>query len=452
MGKTPDMGKKQVDLRARVCRVAYILNNDQPVRSTIIGDQPLFYMDYEGALDEECGADCAAEFGFAAIEAGIEDLQRKIGASSVFAPSPEAPGAYDAAADERVMLFGDELRMATLPKGAGEEMLYEDTADLCADMRASRVAAAYLDFAATHEVDVSYSRQVATAHYDRTARVIYVNPDLPRAERMLLVARELRRVWQHRNGALLHPLTFHPDQAILVNRAQVADLAVAMVRMAWEWQLAGTRAPWERIENGAMADLARAFARESFVDFRALNNGAAAASVFEAWFMSERCRYEDRRLIQMMLADYQGYVFDAVASSQQVTAEVMVALGTMPFGKNYLAPYVGTVMGDEIFTAVRDRSNANFLWFIKFERSFREAEQDLQSDGATDGGASATDHSHKNKRIGDTNEEASIITLPRGQGGARGTGSGSDQGAAADGGGALILSFDRDASRARGQS
>ena len=38
-------------------------------------------------------------------------------------------------------------------------------------------------------------------------------------------------------------------------------------------------------------------------------------------------------------------------------------------------------MTDPIFTDVRDRSNANFLWFIKFERSFKETEQELQKGG-----------------------------------------------------------------------
>jgi hypothetical protein len=153
-----------------------------------------------------------------------------------------------------------------------------------------------------------------------------------------------------------------------------------MVRIAWELQLAGEKEPWERIENSSMGDLARAFARESYLDFRTLNNGAASAAVFETWFLSDRCRGEDRKLIQQMLSDYRGYVFDGAQPSQTVTAELIGALGSMPFGKNYLAPYVQTIIGDAVFTEVRDRANANFLWFIKFERSFRETEQELQTD------------------------------------------------------------------------
>ena len=154
----------------------------------------------------------------------------------------------------------------------------------------------------------------------------------------------------------------------------IADLMAGMVRIAWELQLAGEKDVWARIENSPLADLGRAFAREAFLDFRTVNNGIANCAVFEAWFLSDRCQHEDRRLIQQMLADYQGYVFDAEQSSKAVTAELIVALGSMPFGKNYLAPYINTIVSDALFTEVRDRSNANFLWFIKFERSFQEKE------------------------------------------------------------------------------
>ena len=230
----------------------------------------------------------------------------------------------------------------------------------------------------------------------------------------MLAIRELRRVWQHRNGALLNPLIFHPDQAILVNRAQIADLAVIMVRVAWELQLAGEKAPWERLANSSMADLAHAFSRESCLDFRNLNNGNAQSAVFESWFLSERCCKEDKNLVQLMLADYQGYVFDTQQSSQNVTAELVIALGSMPFGKNYLAPHINTILNEAIFTETRDRSNANFLWFIKFERSFRETERELQT--GCDISGHDNDHdfiNNKNKRFGDHEKTSEIIVLSR---------------------------------------
>jgi hypothetical protein len=199
------------------------------------------------------------------------------------------------------------------------------------------------------------------------------------ADQILLAARELRRHWQHRHGALIHPLLFHPDNAIVVNRAQAADLSVAMIRLAWELQLSGNGEAWERLENSSMADLTRSFAREAYLDFRTLNSGQAAAAVFESWFLSERCRLEDKKLIKQMLSDYKGYVFDKEEGQKSITPSLISALGEMPHGKNYLSPHAGTILQDPVFLEVRDRSNANFLWFIKFERSFRETEEALQS-------------------------------------------------------------------------
>jgi hypothetical protein len=228
----------------------------------------------------------------------------------------------------------------------------------------------------------------------------------------LLMMRELRRMWQHKNGALINPLTFHPDQAILIHRAQKADLAVAMVRGAWDLQLSGEKGPWNRLETSALEDLARAMAREAYLDFRTLNNGAAAAAVFEAWFMSERCRLEDRALIQVMLSDYQGYVFENEQASLSITNDLLVALGSQPLGKNYLAPVMNTVLSDPLFTEIRDRSNANFLWFIKFERSFREAEQDLQTHSVSSAPENPSVRFNENNTDGDNAASSTIVPLP----------------------------------------
>jgi hypothetical protein len=256
---------------------------------------------------------------------------------------------------------------------------------------------------------IIFTRQVREAQYDRTSAEIQINPDLSEKNRILLCARELRRVWQHRQGVLVNPVTFHPDHAVLINRVQIADVTVSMIRIAWELYLAGETGAWERLEHSSMSDLARAFARESHVDFRRLNNGMAMSAVFEAWFLSERCQHEDRRLIQQMLADYQGCVFSSEQASKKISSELIAALGAVPYGKNYLAPYVATITGDALFTEVRDRSNANFLWFIKFERSFRETEHNLQQ--AENVREEKSGSSKNKKQLGNNEETAKIITL-----------------------------------------
>lgn len=407
MGTGQNSGDGSIEIvQQDYCRFAYTLNNTQPVRCTIIGDQPLFYMDFEGAIDDEYADD---DFGFELIEKSVSALREKI--LTVDSELPWNSG-ISGNGELRMQEFLEDISAIT-----GEESQRFTGSDLQLrafekKLRLSRLAAAYLDMAKSHGIGMMYDAHVEFAFYDRDAKVIFLNPDREESEQLVLAARELRRVWQHKNGALLHPLTFQPDQAILINRAQNADLVVSMIRIAWELQLTGIKEAWERLENSSLSDLTRAFAREAYLDFRTLNNGEAATAVFEAWFLSDRCRNEDRRLIQSMLSDYQGYVFDSEQISKSVGADLIVALGSMPFGKNYLAAFASTILSDPIFSEVRDRSNANFLWFIKFECSFREAEQELQTPVTIQGRDSSGDLKTKNTD-GDTHEHAAtVIALP----------------------------------------
>jgi hypothetical protein len=372
MKKTPDQNSTLFKSRGKNprCLMAYTLNNEQPVICTIVSDQPYFYMEDEEAAyaDEEYLGD----LNLSAIEDDLAELSRKMEAYDRLAKS------YQHEPDRRLAEFAAEAaELAARKQTTASTVKVADK--ILAVLSQSRMAQSLIDFALAHNVQIAESDQVGTARYDRVAGKILIQSTLGEAEQCLLAVRELRRHWQHRKGVLLHPLTFHPEHGILINRAQVADLSIAMVRAAWELQLAGQRDLWEYIENSSMADLGRAFAREAFTDFRSLASGKASSAVFETWFLSERCRHQDKKLIQAMLADHQGYVFASEEASRTVSIELITALGEQPFGKNYLAPYAAMILEDPVFTEVRDRSNANFLWFIKFERSFRETEQALQS-------------------------------------------------------------------------
>lgn len=353
------------------CRFAYTLNNSQPVRCTWISDQPLFYTDFDGALDDD---DFLTDPVLQALEKDIADLCEKTSAYDKIARD------FAEADDASLALFRADAEFVTAPTSSSSEKELSEVTDL---LRQSRLASQYLSFADLNGVELKASNQTMDANYVRESNAILIRADLDVAAQVLLAARELRRMWQHRSGAGLHPLTFHPDQAVLVNRAQSADLAVSMIRTAWELQLSGYKDAWVRIENSPLADLGRAFAREAIADFRSLNNGSAAKACFEAWFLSERCRKADRTLIQQMLADYQGYVFsDNPEASRLIASDLLMALGKMPFGQNYVSSALTQIMNDPVFTDVRDRSNANFLWFIKFERSFSETEKEVSKAGS----------------------------------------------------------------------
>jgi hypothetical protein len=373
MDNTTENGEHDTELQIwpqQVCRFAYTLNSGQPVRCTWISDQPLFYSNFEDAVDDDFLLDDPI---LLALERDIADLREKATAYDKIAKEFEEPES------RKLDLFRADAEHACDRDCSGEKD--DGLESLIVLARDSRLAAQYLSFAQLHGVDVRLSNQVLDATYDRDAQVVLVRADMDIVDQILLLTRELRNMYQHRHGAGLHPLALHPDYAVLVNRAHTADLVVSMVRVGWELQLAGHKNVWSRIENSPMADLGRAFAREAITDFRSIQNGVAARTVFESWFLSERCRKADRLLIQQMLADYQGYSFsDNIEASRVIATDLIKALGMMPFGQNYTESVVSQIMIDPVFTDVRDRSNANFLWFIKFERSFADAEKELVVD------------------------------------------------------------------------
>lgn len=378
------------------CRFAYTINNSQPVRCSWISDQPLFFTDCD--IEEE--DDILDDPVFRALEKDIATLREKTGAYEKISAEFVEP------LEIKSQRFLEDADFISAPYKKSEAVSYTDL------LRNSRFASMMLSFAEVHGVKFIESSQVADVVYDREGSAILVRPDLETGSKILLIARELRRVWQHRNGAGLHPLTLHPDHAVVVNRAQLADLTIAMIRVGWELQLASEKDAWMRIENSTMSDLGRAFAREACSDFRSLNSGKAAIACFESWFLSERCRKADRTLIQQMLADYQGYVFaDNADASRSITFDMLNALGKMPFGDNYLAKSTNQILADTVFTEVRDRSNANFLWFIKFERSFRDGEEEVSRTSENTSGSSSVSTS-KIKRKENLKPSAEIIALP----------------------------------------
>ncbi len=358
----------------RVCGVAYTINDRQPVICTHIGDQPLFYFEEEMIEDEDDGFFDIAELDELAREVRI--LKEEIaGMGKQEEPLPQKTLRAYCDFSENAESISQTMNFYLTPVEQKERLT--KIKDILSQ---SRLAAAYLNMLEKQDVKIQMSEQVEDIFYDRNQGIISLYPHMKCNDHILLLARELRRHWQHRQGVLINPMTFKPENAILINRAQEADLAAAVVRIAWELQLAGHRDVWERVENSPLSDLARSFAREAFINFRTINDGTASAAVFESWFLSERCRSKDKQIIRAMLADYKGYVFDNDKSSSSVTAELIAKLGEMPFGKNYLATHAHTIMDDPVFTEVRDRSSANFLWFIKFERSYKETEQHLQTE------------------------------------------------------------------------
>lgn len=351
-------------------RIAYSINNYQPVKSTYIAEEPLFYIDEEGSLDDEMLMDDGM---FDMIEEELKTLERDLNSiKRNEGRNKKEENFLEFLADGS---FLDE-QAAPLDRDAIQARI-TDT------LSKSRMAKTLLAFANKNNIDLKITDQTMSVVYDKKAKAVFVRDDLDFSDQIFLTIEALRQVWQDCHKATKHPLTFHPDHAVLAGRAQAADLKVCLIRCLWELKLAGETQFWDKAESSTLYDLARSFAREALMDFRSLDSGKAHSAVFEAWFLSTRCNHQDGVLIQSMLAENNNFVFDSSAASYKNLTLLISALGEQPHGKNYLARFTDLIMNDPLFTDVRDRSNANFLWFVKFERAYNEAEQDLQSNVVT---------------------------------------------------------------------
>lgn len=343
----------------------------------IVGNQPLFYIDY---VDEEeadfidpmmLGDFLDGEELFVPMTQGSETMQPDLRAriNRLQGASAHIDGyvKHDALAVFDATL--EKLKQA--PKLTALD-------DVLTAINTSRFLNNLLNDVSNAGVKIKSSAQVDRAVYDREQKIIYINPSLEAFEGAIAASAPLRQAWMHLKGAAIHPLHFAPEEAILLNRIQVADLAVTALRAAWEMKLAGHDGVWSRMLTGSSYDIAQSFAREAIADFRALASGAASNAAFEKWFLSDRCKEVDRNLIQSMLSDNHGLVFNHPQVSRSVTADIIARTGEQPQGKNYLTNMVEIILADPLFTEIRDRSNANFLWFIKFERSFRMSEGEVE--------------------------------------------------------------------------
>lgn len=363
----------------------------QTVMCNMLGDQPLFYID--DTVEEDCMLDDLFDMHGIEVEGQtdfLDDLRAKLNAYEKSArlvettQIPSTEDAFDALFTQREILTVDKV----LKCGAQ-----------------STTFNAYKNFLDVNDIRIEMNNQVATSEYDRKSGVIMINSELSVINAVFALAQSMRMAWHHKQGILINPLKFQPEDAILVNRLFHADKAVIQTEIAWEMNLVGQKDIWAEFIAVNGFDLCTAYAVEAMTNFRSIKGGLAARATFEKWFISGRCKSVDRNLIQVMLSNQDGIAFASREMSSMVTAEIVAKLGTRPQGKNYLVPVINQIMVDGLFTEVRDRSNANFLWFIAFERSFNETEQHLQEgrkSNNADSGELAKDRSNAN----------SIVTFP----------------------------------------
>lgn len=239
----------------------------------------------------------------------------------------------------------------------------------------SKTGQSMLEAAGVRDVTITLDSQTEVSQFYPIANVIALNPARPVGELINILSRELRRAWQHHQGLLLSPLHFEPDNAVLINRAQTADTLMISVRVAWELKLSGESLAWDYLVGSPLGDVGRVYELKAR-DFRTLNNGEAVRSAYDQWFQGNRTKAIDKSVIHHMLLDETGYIKD-LGRDKRVTLDLIARYGDMPYSRNYMNVKGYKDPTDQGYASVEDRSNANFLWFIKFERSFIEREKQM---------------------------------------------------------------------------
>ena len=264
-----------------------------------------------------------------------------------------------------------------MPNAAAERVC-DTLASLRDDLMQSRTGAVLLEEADRQGLEISYDSQTPQSQfYPRGGKsAIVLNPDYPRGGLLGMLCRELRRAWQYYQGAFVNPMGFEPDEAVLVNRAQQADAFMIAVKVAWELKLAGLPETWDFMSGSPVAAVTRAFETQAREDFRSLNNGEASRAAYDRFFDGSCTKAHDKRIIHQMLLDDAGYM-KAQKKDGHADMEMFRKMGELPHGHNYLSLRGKRLPTDLCYATVEDRSNANFLWFIKFERSFQEKEMEM---------------------------------------------------------------------------
>lgn len=238
----------------------------------------------------------------------------------------------------------------------------------------SALGQAFIDGHEGQQAELVIDDQIFGVSFHRRLGKIGIHHQMTYGEALYLTAKSLRRAWLSMDGDILYPLSYLPDDAVLMNRILEADCRVLAIWIAWELKLQSETDMWEHIIQSDDATMAVAFAEKAKKNFMNLDSGEAARASFDTWFTSYNLKPSDHALIQNMLSDEKGYVFTSSEPPLTITHDLIHAIGQVPMDRNYMTKMEEKPLPGTEYSIVRDRSNANFLWFVKFEKSFQETE------------------------------------------------------------------------------
>lgn len=335
------MKKKYLTHNSKPCLMAYSINNRQPVICTIVADQPYFYMD-------ETYEELELETTFVEVPAKV--VSKSLGYEEF---------------KEQFLELSDELSIETPQK---------DVLDL-ENLNKLFSSVGFINQTFSKHIDsISFSDQVSTVEVQN--RTLKLNKNLPLETALFLSAISVREA--SRKYSLFD---FEPEEAVLYNKLSHVDLIYFGLRFLWELKLLNGPKIWDNARKQLEYKFEQQFKVLQFIcgyDFRALRNGQALILVLENYFTNCSVFYPEKQAIQRMLSSSESFDIERkkIPLDIQVLKNLFYVEGDNQTILNYKR--LSTLLTDPIFTEVRNRSNANFLWFIKFERSFRETEESLK--------------------------------------------------------------------------
>lgn len=183
-------------------------------------------------------------------------------------------------------------------------------------------------------------------------------------------------------------LDFDSDTIILLERVRRADKVVRTIAAAYMSYLNGHREGWSAIEE-KYGVIALTYKTVASTDFRKIKNNDAQVFCFKQWFMEDTSKsasggaykltYEDMNLLDkcdhdtyhmlLELGDKHDW-YDRESDNTNLQDKYNYILAIAP----YLSKYLIEVTTAPIMKDIRSRATANFMWYIKFERTFKRSE------------------------------------------------------------------------------
>lgn len=213
------------------------------------------------------------------------------------------------------------------------------------------------------------TNQVELYGYKNKVCMIRQDEDNPVVE-FISEIKALRAAIHDLNGVNIDPLLFTPDDAIILNRIYAADEAAFICRIAWESKLAGNNELYDYVAVSALSTILATMQIVAKADFRTLKNGDVMLTGFECFFLDATKTFYDRQITERMLAD-NDYCSQTVDPREDIK-QVIIDICKIPLENgSYVELDIEEVLfGSPLFTQIIHKPIENFLWFIKFERSF----------------------------------------------------------------------------------